>query len=195
MAMRAQQRRVGGIRRSWLAIGLATTSLLRGVRCDYADIGATSVELNPPHLKSIWTESKERRAAIRRERRMRITQIRELKLIDDDRESQAMFDETFELLFRDLQMSMTPVSKTQKLDKSSCTFLKMMPHQLFWFFQLISHLESYKSSISASNIGTNTSLDAKSNSSSCCSADTSTNHGDVHWKANPAARIVSHAAA
>lgn len=116
MAMRAQQRRAGGIRRSWLAIGLAATSFLQGVSCDYADIGATSVELNAPHGKSIWTESKERREAIRRERRMRITQIRELKLIDDDRENQAMFDETFELLFRDLQlsMSMNPVSKSMK---------------------------------------------------------------------------------
>jgi hypothetical protein len=113
MAMRAQQRRTGGIRRSWLAMGLATTSFLQGVSCNYADIEATNVELDPPHSKSIWTESKERREAIRRERRMRLTQIRELKLIDNDKENEAMVDETFELLFRDMQlvMSMNPVSK------------------------------------------------------------------------------------
>ena len=119
MAMRAPQRRVCGMRRSWFVIGLATVSFLgvRGVKCDYAGVGSAGVEVNPLSSKSIWVETKERREAIRRERRMRIAQIRELKLIDDDGEGQAMFDETIELLFRDLQLSMStnPVSSPLKL--------------------------------------------------------------------------------
>ena len=106
--------RTGGIRRSWLAMSIVTTSFLGGVSGDYADIGATEVEVNPQKLQSIWEESKERRAAIKRERKMRITQIRELKLIDDDRENQSMFDETFELLFRDWQFSMSLQVRNQE---------------------------------------------------------------------------------
>ena len=110
--------RARGIRRSWLAIGMFSTCL----------VGITPTTVIPNNLSlprtedqvsnkpiSFWAQSKEARAAIRRERRRRIAKVRELKELNNSQEVHSMFEESFELMFREMQfsMSMSPVSLSE----------------------------------------------------------------------------------
>jgi len=122
-----------GVRRSWLAIGLLTTCIVvSGPDLAFAEnviinetvnnsnntndtsknatVGNSTNAANKP--VSFWAQSKEARTEIRRQRRARIDRVRELKDFEENLEYHTMFDESFELLFRGMEfsMSMSPVS-------------------------------------------------------------------------------------
>lgn len=111
-------KRSRGIRRSWLAIGLLTTSLQgAGATIATATID-THGEQNNSQPSSIWTRTNKEEAALRRHRRTQIAEIRELGSINHNPDFRAMLeDESFELIFRefDRTMSAAPVRKTTAL--------------------------------------------------------------------------------
>ena len=97
-----ETKRNKGIRRSWLAIGLVTTTIHSvGASIATATISRDQIKSEP----SIWTKTPEERSAIRRQRRTRIAEIRGLGTINEQRDYESMLEnESFEIMFRDFNM-------------------------------------------------------------------------------------------
>ena len=107
MTMRSTEtRRHRGIRRSWLAIGLVTTTL-HGVQAGMATATISQEPNNSEPL--ILMRNRGGQTTIQRQQRTRTAEIRELGTISNNQDYYSMMDESFEIMFRDFPFSMSIV--------------------------------------------------------------------------------------